>query len=655
MELFAPLALVGWWLAVHALVRREPELLWFAVVAAVVALLYPAALAGALLPAARALFWAGLLLLIPGIYIHLMRRPELGRRLLAPGPMLLLAGTVLFWLRFHGFTYYMWDEFSNWGLMTKEMVATNALLGPHTLVGVSDYPPGAALLQYFFAANTAYSEGVTYLAQFVLLTAPLGLLFRGITWRRWWWVGLLAGAVLYFLHLLGQGLVSLYVDTVLAVFFAMAVWAWFCLDRDRGLRLFLLPVLAALPLLKPTAVFFALAAAALFALDDLAGAWWRRRREPGAAAGRRAWLPGTALVLALALLPLLVWASWGAYTRSHGLAKISAEAEQVGPAQVLAALSPSPKGLAAKVRAGFWQRLFVVPNGNVRARHRLLNLLAARWGGGGDPQAWRLILPAWWLLSGLMFLGAAWLGPGGGPRLRVAAMWGGLSLLLAAYLLLLLLCYIFLFSSLEAEGLYSFSRYANSFLLAMCLLGLALMGNSAAGREAPAAGGRGARIAFWALALALALLMVGETPTVGLGPYLQRAKYAPVRQPLRPLVEMVEAKVPKDQAVYIILQDNKGFEHRVLAFDLAPRRVNSWNWSLGKPYYDGDAWTTDWSPRRWAAELKDKGYGWVLLAKADDAFWSRYGVLFAPGADNRRHRLFKVESRDGRLVLVPVS
>lgn len=653
MELFAPLSLVGWWLFAHALLRREPELLWFAVVAAAGAVLYPAALAGALLPAARAVFWAGLLLVIPGLYIHLMRRPDLGRRLLAPGPVLLLAGLVLFWLRFSGFTYYMWDEFSNWGLMTKEILATNALLGPKTLVGVSDYPPGAALFQYFFAANTSYSEGVTYLAQFVLLTAPLGLLFRGLSWRRWWWPGLLAGATLYFLHLLGQGLVSLYVDTVLGVFFAMAVWAWFCLDRDRGLRLFLLPALAFLPLLKPTAIFFALAVAALCALDDLAGGWWRRRREPLAESGPHTWLPGAALVLVMALLPLLVWASWGVYARGHGLANISANAEHVKPVQVLAALSPSPTGLAAEVRAGFWQRLFKVPNANVRARHRLLNLICARMGGCGGPRAWRLILPAWWLLSGLLFLGAALLAPRGEARVRMAALWGGLSVLLAAYLLMLLLCYIFLFSDLEARGLYSFFRYANTFLLAMCLLGLALLGREAAGRGAEAGGGRGGRIAFWALAAGLVLLTVGETPTVGLGPYLQKASYAPVRQPLRPLVELVEAKVPRDQAVYVILQDTKGFEHRVLAFDLYPRRTNPWDWSLGKPYYQGDAWTTDWSPRRWAEELRKKDYRWVLLAKADDAFLKRYGGLFAPGS-GRQARLFKVEPGGEGVILTPV-
>lgn len=658
MELLALASLIGWWLALHALVRREAELLLFAVVAAVMAALYLAGLAGCLQAGARTIYWLGLGLVAPGLYWHLQARPELLKGLAAPGPVIFLVGVALFWLRFHDFTYYMWDEFSNWGLMAKEIAAGHGLLGPGTQVSVSDYPPAAALFQYFFLAGGPFKEGATYLAQFVALFAPLTLMYRGLGWRRWGWLGLLLGGQLFFLHLLGQGLVSIYLDTVLGVFFAMAVWAWFSLKSRPAMRAYLLPVIFVLPLLKPIAIIFALAAMGLFGMDALICAWGARKWPASKNLGQSPqwparWWPTLALLAVLSLAAAASQQSWAVYVSATGLGQLAQASEQISLDQAAKALSAQPGPRAAQVRQQFWLRLAQDPNGNVRARHRLLNILRKKLGAGGGPQDYRLTIPAWCLLSGLLVLGAGWVGRDSLFRLRAGVLWGGLCLGLAAYLFALLLSYIFLFKAYEAGILTCFARYVNSYLLAMCLLGLALLVRAAAGGPKASQTGPQTAVLYWITAGGLAILMVGETPTEGTGPYLHRAAYAPVRAPLRPLVEEVQAHAGPQDPVFIVYQGSKGFEHRVLFYELAPRRGNAWNWSIAGPAFEGDVWSADWTAQRWQKELAKGGFLWVLIARADEPFWRRFGSMFHPGTHRGRHHLFKVTQGPDGLRLVP--
>ena len=83
-----------------------------------------------------------------------------------------------------------------------------------------DYPPGAAVWQYFFTLLPGYDEGTVYLAQFVLLMTPLLVLFETLTLRQWLWVPALLALCALGLANFGHGIVSLYTDHMLSVWYA---------------------------------------------------------------------------------------------------------------------------------------------------------------------------------------------------------------------------------------------------------------------------------------------------------------------------------------------------------------------------------------------------------------------------------------------------
>lgn len=205
-----------------------------------------------------------------------------------PVGMLVLLGTV-YWTIHSGSALLYYDEYSHWGVFLKEMLASHSLWGADTNSMHPRYLPGTSLWQYYFALFSGKPEGAAYLAQFVLLLAPLMVLWEKISWRQYVWH---AGVLLLLIVMLfnfGHGFTSLYVDHILGAWFAGVILN-FLVDPRKSrvdqLACYLLP-LAVLVLVKTTGVFFAMAAAGIIAMlllaarnDDgtfRAGSWrWRR-------------------------------------------------------------------------------------------------------------------------------------------------------------------------------------------------------------------------------------------------------------------------------------------------------------------------------------------------------------------------------------------
>ena len=85
-------------------------------------------------------------------------------------PLVLL---ILFWWIHADSQFLYWDEYSHWGTYVREMSVTHQLWSAETNASHPEYPPLAALWQYFIILPFGYSEGGVYLAQFILLLAPL--------------------------------------------------------------------------------------------------------------------------------------------------------------------------------------------------------------------------------------------------------------------------------------------------------------------------------------------------------------------------------------------------------------------------------------------------------------------------------------------------
>jgi hypothetical protein len=251
----------------------KPSTAFLQAVAAVVLLLYAAGLAGVLWWAALAVHAGGTILLA----VELMRRTrEAPAGWVVPTPYGVLAMLAAAFFAIHGndlYSYY--DEYAHWGIFVKEMLAFDAFWPAGTNAMHPRYPPAAPLWQYLFNVFLPPREGFTYFGQFVLLLAPLLVLWEAIAWRHVLWsLGVLALCAVVLTNF-GLGVTSLYVDHVLGVWFAGTVLS-FLLERQGPwprLLSFAAPV-AVIALLKDAGLPFAIVAATIMATLHVRRAWF---------------------------------------------------------------------------------------------------------------------------------------------------------------------------------------------------------------------------------------------------------------------------------------------------------------------------------------------------------------------------------------------
>ena len=265
MSLLAIASLFGYALLIHGVAKKEIELCLLSALTLIIALLYCSSLAGVLPAVSTLCYVLGLVLLVSIVWIDATRGKAFAAGVLTPGIVVFMLGAIIFWWCFSAATCFFWDEFSHWGLVTKELYFSGVLDNGSGNAAFPHYPPGTALWHYFVISNTRFSEGAVYLAQFVLLTAPLTVLYRRVTWRNAWWIIVLFPLQFLLLANFGHGVASLYADPVIALLFAATVVSYLAGTRSAVDLLLLAPCLFVLALVKEVGLLFA-AGAALFVL-----------------------------------------------------------------------------------------------------------------------------------------------------------------------------------------------------------------------------------------------------------------------------------------------------------------------------------------------------------------------------------------------------
>lgn len=584
--------------------------------------LYGAALSGVLYPACLALLAGGLGLLGWQLVTDRRHLRALAAAVLTPGVVLFVALSLAAWLKYQGAYFWVWDDFSHWGLVIKELVATHRLGGVDGAVTFKDYPPGTALWQYALVALTGWSEGAAMVAQTMLLWAVLATMLTGVAWRRV--ARIVATVLLFYLVVIsfGHDVASMLVDHVLAAWMAGAIVIWWTSRDDMpAVTWRLLPVLFALPLIKTPGFALALTAAGAVALAT----WLDRPRD--ARPDARKWL----LIVLLVVAPVLAFGSWKLHVAQANFPvsfQLTADATA----------GASPKAAAERQRvtvSAFGRALVVQPIGvnNIQRRPVISTL-------------------GWLGLLGLGLFVVWHCLPAGSARRRFVALHLGLALGAVVYVGGLLWLYLTAFNAYEGPRLASFDRYMGLYALAWGLvLAVQLF-------EAARAEGVWRWVGVGAIAVFIGLL-------VRWGPYDGLSRLTTPAPPLLALRQELRANhlpdpgalAPDRRRVYVVWQNTSGLEFWILRYEMAPRLVGQLNWSrepfsLGEPYGAEDVFTRPMSARAWSDMLK-VGFDYVLIGHADAGFARHYGRLFPGGV---REGLYTVVPQpDGWVALSPVS
>lgn len=240
--------------------RIPPRASYIFVLSILACLAYLAGLAGVLLPAAVALFFGGLILLLV-ILLQKKIKQAFNRSSISALNIAFFAVLVALVASLIDTKFVHYDNFSHWAVVVKNMLITNRFPdAASAIIDFKSYPLGSSAFLYYFCRVVGNGEGVMLTGQVLLLFACFYAVFGIIRdSRRFLLVSLLAlccSTMAYFN-------ISIRVNNLLVDFLmpalALSSIAIVAAEENRysAACFTALPVLALLVIVKSTGVFFA--------------------------------------------------------------------------------------------------------------------------------------------------------------------------------------------------------------------------------------------------------------------------------------------------------------------------------------------------------------------------------------------------------------
>ncbi|WP_432240576.1 hypothetical protein [Herbaspirillum robiniae] len=533
-----------------------------------------------------------------------------------------------------------WDEFSHWGTIVKLISAEHTF---HLKArGISyyfqDYPPGMALVSYYFLRLGPYSEPTVFFSySMVLLACALPLAGAGL--RVSYVRGFLASLIAFYLiNRLGQGWSSALIDQIVGMIFGGALCAlWISRDTSWKNTLALVPILCFLVLSKQAGGSLFLIVAGLVLLDRLY--CWKFIVNSNLS------VSDAANIAALFAVPYLIGASWKRYVLNEDLKRSFPDASLTkGVSRLVTDCCSSDRELTAL--GNFLSGLShgkidaKIPAGNFldTLYHALLNsdspIVALTSGHFG----------AVCLLVVLITLGACLHHR---PSRERALLWGAVLITGgAAYMISLLIYYMYFFSDYEGRTVISMDRYLHTYELALAMFAATVL------LSGPIV--RGSRFMAERILVAVAGLAYFFHHNPNANSYLITGadRIAPVRQEIRDKVKPFIAATKKNANVYVIWQGTEGFELWMTNYELRPKNTNFQCFSLGPSQYNGDMYSCNLSAPALLQEFLR--YDYVFVGKGLDGLEKTYPDIFKPTQDPTG--FFSVhKDTNGRISLAPMK
>jgi len=552
------LPLFGIALGVGRAARVPPATAFFLAVAFVILTLYAGALAGVLWWTALAVHAGGLALLVGAALQHLRQRAPFAIPL-PIGVLVLLCAW--FWIVHGEDQYFLYDEYAHWGVFLREMLALDGLWTGDTNSMHPRYPPGAPLWQYLFNAFVTPSDGKAYFAHFVLLLAPLLVLWKAVRWSQPIWIVAILALVLLAIANFGLAVSTLYVDQTMSVWYLGTILTAVADEHlaSRRVALYAAP-LAVLALLKdaglPLAVSATVIVAALFC--------YRALEVEGSRSGWRKTGVALAVLLAPLLLCVQVW-SW-----NRDAAGVAREVQSVtGVVSGIAGRAGTADAerdteLARRLADVFFNQQ--LSNSQVTWRFNEFSY------GIRDLFTDSYRVTTFGLLAGFVvwWLAVAYSVLTDEARRRWLIVAGGVFLTAVAYIASLHLSYGFSFGE-RGLALPSYVRYVHVVALPMLLLSFCPL--LPAFRDGPERAWlvRGRAVPRRAAIYVAAVLALYTVETPYLRPILEPNPKPALRTSLETLIEEIRAEVGTSRTrIYFTADSENGFIARMALFLFAP-------------------------------------------------------------------------------------
>ncbi|ABV73513.1 hypothetical protein A1E_02865 [Rickettsia canadensis str. McKiel] len=164
----------------------------------------------------------------------------------------------IFFLYTRDASLHAYDDFSHWGIFTKELLYFGFFENQSSLTSIitthAHYPRGAAVYHYFMLLLSGYSDGNVLFAHFLLHLAFLAPLAAN---KKFWQTGVLFSLLLCSVVLYTTGIRSIYNDSTISLMFG-AIFTIYIFEEDKQKALLLiLPITILLALFREIGTWLA--------------------------------------------------------------------------------------------------------------------------------------------------------------------------------------------------------------------------------------------------------------------------------------------------------------------------------------------------------------------------------------------------------------
>lgn len=543
--------------------------------------------------------------------------------ILTIGLWLFLISCLLFIWITYGRVAVVWDEFSHWALVVKNMYGLNNFgIGPDGTVMAKNYLSGTSLFQYFATKLSGeFNESILYFSMDLMVISFVLPMFKNIKKYKKISPYLIFLLVLFIPTIFYPDIYNtLYVDAILGIAFSYALYSYL-LNYNDGLNKFNLINLSAsllmLIFIKEIGLVLAFLVLVIILLDNL---FIRNKFEFNI---KKIWNENKLILLTF--LPLIiVKILWIVYMNNYDVNSLLDNNSIFDAIKNLLFGNITPTYV--EVGSNFIKSLFYHPL--VDSSYLTTTYVSSI--GIFIASSYIIIInlkkektkSSYILSNSLIVLGAL------------------------GYALMLLLSYLSVFSEYEASRLASFQRYISTYSLGMLLLVSAqFLNNFSLDNKKQNA---------FLITLFIALIYFGNH-TAYLNTIFARINVNnsyEVRQNYQIFKNKINKYVEKDERIYFISTDDKGFDYWVSRYEITPKKMNlNYGWSIGNKYNEEDIWTIFKTTEEWKQELF-KDYDYVYLFDIDEPFIQQYGELFSNSIEN--NQLYKINKNISNVPILQI-
>jgi hypothetical protein len=578
-------------------------------------LLYICGYAGSL-PLGVALIILGMLASVAGAIYKKQKQPDVRFWATAKTPGFAYVTVMVLIIAFlsYGFMFTTWDEFSNWGLVLKNMfIHGNFGNVEGSTLHFPTYPESVSLFLYFcMRLSGSFAESAALSGLILLAVSQLALFATQVKWGEWKKMAIVFVILLTFpLIFFGTLYSNIYQDAIMGLIFGnILCFNFLYRKKDWFYGLYMTLQFCLLAGVKQLGLILVLTAGMVILADIWCTYNLKLRRQS---------LLEHKKLLLLGLLPLavagLVFISWKLFIRFHDIPEDYLS--KVHASDLVALLKGTGPEFREKAIVDFLQRFFVVQQFGVVTLSYFLWYVGLLVGihclnRQRQKQEQRPFLPYLFTIPGLL-----------------------------CYFALMLFTYLFLFTESEAVSLASYERYVASFIIGpfmLCLLmAIGYITNRSAKALSPTI-----YLGFLLVGIISLVPMTSFNSDTWLTPHTNLKKRQ-MRAPYEKVGEYAKIFDEKRDKVYIISQHQTGGAYWILRYNLTPiQTAPNLTWSLGKPYDAQDQWSRNISVSEWAAELK-REYTLVFIDYADKRFKNEYGSLFEDKTEIVNGQFYRVK------------